>query len=208
MNISEFKKSYFSHYLLLEKDFKETTEFVALAKDNYNTFSVAYLKLLLTIGSEIDVMLEFLAKLYEPNTKEKGFGCSKIILKYEMDIKLLEVEVKNEEFSVFPWDCTSVPDWWTAYNEIKHNRYEDAVKFNPTRKYYQYANLQNVLTSLAALLSLELYAYRIIAKESGERLFVPAIKSIFSIKCSHWKDAEFGNGAVLIDGCLYVDTKM
>lgn len=205
MNISEFKKNYLNHYLLLEEDFKTTTEYVTLCKDNYSTYSTAYLKLLLTIGSEIDVMLEFLAKLYEPTTKEKGFGCSKILLKHETDIKSLEILVRNEDFSVFPWDCTSIPEWWTAYNEIKHNRYEDAIMFNSAKKYYQFANLQNVLNSLAALLSLELYAYRLIAIQSGEKLFVPTIKSIFNLKSSHWKDAEFGNGIVFIDGCLYID---
>ena len=70
MTVSEFKKNYINHYLLLEKDFQLTTEYVTLSEDNYNTYSVSYLKLLLTIGSEIDVMLEFLAKLYEPATKE------------------------------------------------------------------------------------------------------------------------------------------
>ena len=79
MNLDEFKRNYINHYLLLEKDFQLTTEFVTTSEYNYDTSSVSYLKLLLTIGSEIDVMLEFLAKLYEPDNNETGFGCSKII---------------------------------------------------------------------------------------------------------------------------------
>jgi len=87
MTTKEFKRSYISHYLLLEKNFQSTTEYVTVAEDNYDAYSVSYLKLLLTIGSEIDVMLEFLANLYDPTTKESGFGCSKVILKNEPDIK-------------------------------------------------------------------------------------------------------------------------
>ena len=206
MTISEFKSNYLNHYLLLEQDFKITIDYVTLEENNFTTYSVAYLKLLLTIGSEIDVMLEFLSRLYEPTTTVSGFGCSKIILNHEPNIQSLEIFVNNKSFSLLPWKANPIPDWWTAYNEIKHNRYEDALKFDPTRKYYQFANLQNVLNALAALLSLELYAYRLIAINEGERQFVPAIKSIFTVNSSHWKDAEFGNGIVLIDGCLYLDT--
>ena len=205
MTVTEFKKNYINHYLLLEKDFQLTTEYVTLSEDNYNVYSVSYLKLLLTIGSEIDVMLEFLAKLYEPTTKETGFGCSKILLKNEPDIKSLELKLRSEELIIKPWDCKTIPEWWTAYNEIKHNRYEPAAKFDSSRKYYQYANLKNVISALAALLSLELYAYRIIATQNSEKLFVPTIRSIFTVQNSFWKDIGFGNGSVFIDGCLYIN---
>ena len=204
MNVSEFKKNYLNHYLLLEKDFKSTTEYVTVTQDNYSTYSIAYLKLLLTIGSEIDVMLEFLSKLYDPNNQKTGFGCSKVILEHEPDIKSLEIQLRTEGFSIFPWNFDNIPEWWTAYNEIKHNRYESAIKFDSSKKYYHYANLQNVLASLSALFSLELYAYRLISIRENKKPFVPTIKSIFTIKNSYWKDIEFGSGLVLIDDCLYL----
>lgn len=53
----EFYQNYIEHYALLEKGFVATRQFVTVAEDNYATYSSAYLKLLLTIGSEIDVML-------------------------------------------------------------------------------------------------------------------------------------------------------
>ncbi len=86
---------------MLEKDFQLTTECVTISEDNYNTYSVSYLKLLFTISSEIDVMLEFLAKLYTPTTKETGFGYSKVLLKNEPDIKALEIKLRNEELLYF-----------------------------------------------------------------------------------------------------------
>ena len=205
MNIKEFKRTYINHYLLLEKDFQLTTEYVTIAEDNFETYSASYLKLLLTIGSEIDVMLEFLANLYDPDTKERGFGCSKVILKNEPNIKSLEIQLRNEDISVCPWDCGRIPEWWTAYNEIKHNRYEAATQFDSTRKYYQYANLRNVIKSLAALFSLELYAYRFIAIRDNERAFAPTLKSIFTVKNSYWKDMGVGGGYVFIEGNLYID---
>lgn len=205
MNTTEFKKNYLSHYCLLEKDFQSTAEFVTIEEDNYNTYSVAFLKLLLTIGSEIDVMLEFLAKLYDPNTKESGFGCSKVVLENEPDIKSLEIQVRSEGILVHPWNCSGIPEWWTVYNKIKHKRYESATHFDSARKYYQYANLKNVINSLAALLSLELYAYRFIALRDKEKRFAPSIKSIFTINNSYWKGIGVGGGYIFIDGDLYID---
>ena len=205
MTTAEFKKNYINHYLLLEKDFQSTTEYVTPSEDNYNTYSVAYLKLLLTIGSEIDIMLEFLAKLYDPTTQASGFGCSKILLSHESDLKLLEFRLVSEDLLIKPWECEKIPEWWTAYNEIKHNRFESAKMFDSSRKYYQYANLRNVIKSLTALLSLELYAYRLIANENNEKLFVPNIKSVFTVLNSYWKDVGFGSGSIFLDNCVYID---
>ena len=204
MTITEFKNNYINHYLVLEKDFQLTMEYVTLSEDNFDTYSTYYLKLLLNIGSEIGVMLELLAKLYDPNIKKTGFGCSKTILEKEPDIRLLELKLRNEELFIKPWDYEAIPEWWTAYNEIKHNRYKSADSFDSKRKYYQYANLRNVITSLAALLSLNLYAYRHIAQQNNERLFVPNIRSIFTIQNLHWKDIEFGSGIIYVDECLYI----
>ena len=37
MTTKEFKRSYISHYLLLEKDFQSTTEYVTVAEDKFET---------------------------------------------------------------------------------------------------------------------------------------------------------------------------
>lgn len=204
MNIIEFKRNYLNHYSLLEQDFKETIEYVTISEDNYNTYSVSYLKLLLTIGSEIDVMIEFLASIYEPEQRNNGFGGSKVILENEPEIKQLEIEVIDDGIIILPWECEDIPEWWTAYNEIKHNRYKSADRFDYKRKYYQYANLKNVISALAALFSLELYAYRVIAIKSEEKVIAPVIKSIFTVKNSHWKDIGVGNGYVFCNGELHL----
>lgn len=51
MNTIDFQKNYVNHYLLLEKDFEETKQYVTIAQENFEAYSVAYLKLLLTIGA-------------------------------------------------------------------------------------------------------------------------------------------------------------
>lgn len=204
MNTVEFKNNFINQYLLLEKDFENTKQFVTIAEDNYRTYSTAYLKMLLNIGSEIDVVLEVLAREYDTNNKESGFGCTKVIRGHEPDIKELEVKLRGDNISILPWDCETIPDWWTAYNEIKHNRNEIAIKFDENKRYFQYANLQNVLYSLAALFTLEMYTYRIIAQKNNIEMFVPAIKTMFSISNSHWKDVNIGDSAIIIGEKMYM----
>lgn len=205
MNLKEFEMSYLNHYLLLESDFAETIPYVSLAEENFNTYSAVYLKQLLSICSEVDILLSFTARLYEPVCSDDGFGCSKIILKHEPDIKNLQVQIKYNELVLRPWNCTSIPDWWTAYNEIKHNRLARAIKFDGSKQYFQYANLRNVLDSLSALFSLELYAYKKLAELEHKELYIPTIKSMFTIKNSYWEGSNVGSKNVVLNGCLYID---
>lgn len=79
-----------------------------------------------------------------------------------------------------------------------------AKEYDPSKKYYQYANQKNVLYSLAALFSLEMYAYRAIAIKNNDEIFVPVIKTMFSIINSHWKDVSIGNGAIVIGENMYM----
>lgn len=204
IKINDFQKNYINHYLLLEKDFEETKPYLTIAEDNYEAYSNTYMKLLLAIGSEIDVMLEVVAKEYDPNSNEEGFGYSKIILKHEPNIKSTEILLRDEGITVRPWECKTIPTWWTIYNEVKHNRNKTDRTTKPPKKYYQLANQKNVLYALAALYSLEMYGYRIIATNSGEKMFVPAIKSMFSIRNLYWADIIMGNGVVVIDGNMYM----
>lgn len=204
MNTKEFKKKYLSYYLLLESDFKDTFNYVSVEKNNYITYSNIYLKLLLAIGSEIDIIKKFVAKLFVPNFDEKKDNVNEIILKCFPEIKEIEIKARFNESLIKPWHYEKEPEWWTAYNEIKHNRLEDASKFDSSKKYYQYANLENVILSLSALFSLEFIAYRKLALDSNEKLFLPTVNTLFSITNLYWKDVQHGTGIVFIDGCLYM----
>lgn len=55
MLCKEFINTYWSQYILLEKEFVSTLHYLSLDRENEEAFSQAYLKLLLELGSEIDV---------------------------------------------------------------------------------------------------------------------------------------------------------
>ena len=69
----------------------------------------------------------------------------------------------------------------------------------------EYANLKNVLTALAGLYSLELLAYKIVADNNNEKVFVPVIHSIFQVNNLYWTNISNGSGYVLMDDSLFME---
>ncbi len=60
-------RNFWNYYLELESEFVETKRFVEFHKDNYNSFSVEFLKLFQAICSEIDVLGKHIASLINPS---------------------------------------------------------------------------------------------------------------------------------------------
>lgn len=204
MNTKDFFKKYIDHYMLLEEDFKKTFYYVTLEKENYNTYSSVYLKILLSIGSEVDILKKYLASLIKQNFNENKDDPNKIIIDFDSKFKELEVKLLLNDEKIMPWNYEKEPDWWTAYNEIKHNRLANASKFDNNKKYYQYANLKNVLYALSALYSLEMYVYRMISMKCEEELFIPMVKTLFCMNNSYWENIDHGRGSICIGESLYI----
>lgn len=152
MTKDEFLKICWKQYRLLERDLIQTDDYVSIDKDNYDTFSSQYTKLLLTTCSEMDSIAELLCSMHEDKIP---FG-----IKNKLDV-LIEEYPNLKKYRVntkYPYDiknitplakfADSVSDWWQAYNDIKHRRVEtnDAGRYNYTK-----ANLKNVLHAMAAL---------------------------------------------------------
>lgn len=161
----EFLKIYWKQYRLLEKIFIQTDEYVSISKDNYDTFSNRYVNLLLLICSEMDSLLgavssshkyQSILKKFEYFVKEHpNVKNYRVDTKYPYDIKNITPMVKfSEKNQNDQSDKTSeknkkrTPDWWQAYNDVKHRRAEQSEggRYNYTK-----ASLKNVLFSLASL---------------------------------------------------------
>ena len=198
MTVKEFKRDYLRQYCIIEKDFVNTIDYVSISQSNYTTFSPTYLKILLSIGSEIDVLKDFVCQSLK--TDMKHFN------EVEPDFSSIEVEIRSENILLTPWDTSdSFPTWWTVYNEVKHHRNENADKIDPSKKYFEFANLENVILALAGLYSLELLAYKIVADSNNEKVYVPCIRSIFQVKNLYWTDINNGSGCVFMGGGLYME---
>lgn len=189
MKRKDFIKDYWRYYLMLEQRFCETTRYVELTEDNYQTYSLEYVNELQSIGSEIDVLMKILCGFGQNERKNISDYCPKILEKYP-DIIEREVNVETLDDPVIPfkgWDKKEAAkslDWWTAYNDIKHGRVLNIRN----------ASLKNVLDSLAALYILEMYYLKEIAKQN-EELDIPNKDSeIFSLL--RWETKHISNANV------------
>ena len=70
MNTESFTNLFWRQYVALEREFLISTQYVTVSEDNYKTYSPAYQKLLLSIGSEVDVAIKSFCK--EINAKYNG----------------------------------------------------------------------------------------------------------------------------------------
>ena len=152
MTPQQFSKIFWKQYLLLEKDFLETDEFVTIDKSNFKTFSSRYTYLLLNICSEIDSIAEvyckvlgrkpknIVAKVRAIVTKTPRIKNERAITKYPYEV------IKPAPFQAF--DDKVAAEWWRNYNLVKHARAEEPSDSIPNS---QLANLKSVLWALAAL---------------------------------------------------------
>jgi hypothetical protein len=131
----------------LARDFAETVRYVAFDRRNYRTHSIEYLRLLLDAGSEVDA----LAKLYCKRRKRRlPKGAT---IRHWRGIILGETPAFPDIIiTVFQWHPFTPwkswkgsppknPTWWTAYNEVKHDRLKNFRK----------ANLENVTLALCGV---------------------------------------------------------
>ena len=146
---------YWQYFVALESDLEATTRYVECCEENYNTYSVAYAQIILSAGSEVDVVSKLLCNKVQPTSKAKNINHYRKILHSEY--KLLhdmEILIPRYELDFTPWKSwvsDKNPDWWKLYNKIKHQRHD----------FYKEANLKNALLSVSGLFCLVLYYYHV-----------------------------------------------
>ncbi|ENJ2786045.1 hypothetical protein AB0656_000452 [Vibrio parahaemolyticus] len=135
-------------FTVLESDLSSISRFIEFDERNFATFSTELSKLLLSIGSEVDVVFKQLCKVVDEDARRKNIvdyhkvlsenDCIKSILTETVSIPRFGIEINPFE----EWDADTRPQWWKSYNKVKHDRQEN----------YHEASLENVLRSLAALM--------------------------------------------------------
>lgn len=177
-NIFNFEEQYFSYYRMYERDFFNVEEYIAVNPDNYSSYSVYYGKLLINICSEIDSLMKIVCKKIDPTKNPRNImDYCKIIQSNFPNFNNEMVGIYNKNIDLMPWykweieikdnkACCIKPNWWDAYNLIKHHRTEKNK--NSKKENYKLANQINVLNSLAALYILEQYTIYSFCKDNLE----------------------------------------
>lgn len=166
---------YWKYYLMLEDNFLNTEQYLAVDEINYSAFSNEYIKQYQTICSEIDVIAKSFCKELDNSFRGNTINAyCKCLTDNNPDFSNRKVKLKDSSIELFPWKdwtytteiqanrpakiVSNNPEWWQKYNKIKHNR---TTTNNETGlPYYKLANQKNVLHSLAALFQIELYYFR------------------------------------------------
>ncbi|MDR2025587.1 MAG: hypothetical protein LBQ71_20615 [Hungatella sp.] len=211
MEKETFLMLYWAQYINLEKEFRNTLHYISLDPKNYDTFSPSFLKLILSIGSEIDIVSKVLAARIDAEFNGENItSYCKSITKHLPHFSKVMVKTLNEKIKLEPWrswDNNNSPDWWKYYNKIKHNRTgisREGVS------YYHYANLKNVLLSLSGLYQLLMYLYYNIAINTKDYVKTPLPGSrLFTLEGDFWNEVTIYNGDFAFelnmdDGCLYL----
>ena len=129
------------YFLSVERDFVRTIDFVELHSSNAATFSTQYAKLLLLIGSEVDVVAKMLCAKVAPTQKAKNIADYRAVLTgMFVGMHTVEIDIPRYSQKLQPWlswdtNVSKSPSWWGAYNAVKHERVEVDVQVErPTKR--------------------------------------------------------------------------
>jgi hypothetical protein len=144
---------HWEYFLGLVDDVERLSRFIELSEDNFETYSTECTRILLSAGSEVDVVAKVLCNRVSPGSNARNFEENgKTLLPLYPGIPAVDVTMKRSRLSFRPWsDWTSEarPAWWKSYNEVKHRRHDS----------FKDANVGNVLNAVAGLCVLVTYLY-------------------------------------------------
>ncbi len=164
-------KQYFPIYERLESEFTELTYVIELNDSHLKVYSLRMSELILRIGSECENASKSLLKMLDINAvdvEDMNFpALGKNLCQIEnFENKEIQViwpyqKLTKSAFEPFEGWKSGNPDWYKAYNKIKHDRDSG----------FQKANYENCLYALGGLFILNLY----LRKENIESSIQPSI---------------------------------
>lgn len=149
--------------MLLEKEFVTSMLFVSLEEDNFDTYSSAYLKLILEIGSETDNVFKEICGLQGKTTIRDYVGP---VLERYPGIVNQTILVNDSDIQLKPFDGWNPNHqnrrlvFWDKYNSIKHDRILN----------YKEASLETAITALGGLFVLLMYRINEIYKSDKDAM--------------------------------------
>ena len=165
-------QSYWPYFFALEADVNKLSRYVEFTERNYSTYSIEMVRLYLSICSEVDVVLKDLCKEISSDFNTKNITDYRQIISDELkDFNNQEAICHRFGLSFTPWKSwnkNNSPEWWSSHNKVKHQRNE----------FYNKANLENVLQSLAALYLVNVYLEFVKDKKINPQFTFSVIETI------------------------------
>lgn len=163
-----FYHDFWKQYIALEKLVLETEKYVAISKDNENTFSIQYNILLQAICTEVDVVIKRLCYDSQAEVHDM-YDYIQLITSHDLNFKDVKVRLQLYEMEIMPWKNIGIrqingkkqlicPYWWNGYIDVKHKRLIFSLsgnEFKISERKIRQAKQKNVLGALAGLFVLE-----------------------------------------------------
>ena len=180
---------HWNYFLSLESDVLNLSRYVDFSRINFECYSIEIARILFASASEVDVVAKAICIMIDPGSKAND------ILKYQDAITAhfkaltnFRVLVPRFGLEFEPWAAWNAPrtppDWWSAYNKVKHHR----------DQYFSMGTLKNCLNSVAGLFSLLFLLYKKQAEE-GELIPLPQLFDV---------PESFHDGIAIPEGKIHV----
>jgi hypothetical protein len=145
---------YWQYFLAIEADLEITTRYVEPNRDNFHSYSIEFARILLSAGSEIDVVAQVLCRKLDDRSEADNIRLyrEQITAVYPR-FPTMRVVVPRYGFLLEPWrgwERGETSSWWKSHNKVKHEH--DA--------HFRDANLENALLAVAGLFCLVIYFYQ------------------------------------------------
>lgn len=206
MTRTELMRDYWRYYKNLEDKLIATTAYIEIHRDNFAAFSNEYALLLQAICSELDNFFKVYCGYNLTDRKTITDYANSILSSYP-DIVRQIVSIPSRDIELQPfdgWNANTAAQslkWWSAFDDIKHNR---AGNFSS-------ANQENVLNIAAALFLLETkYCGMVADKDDKGRLTEPDIpdenSNFFELKGWNFRYIPLGPAFAIVDGevCIWM----
>lgn len=144
--------THWNYFLSLEEDFLHISRYIQFHKDNNETYSIEFARLILAACSEVDVVAKAITKNMGSSTANIHEHMSVLLPAYP-GIPQHKIFMDRFGMEVTPWENWGqgkAPDWWNSHNAIKHDR----------GNHFKEANLRTTFRSIAGLFTLLIYYLR------------------------------------------------
>ena len=160
---------HWNYFLSTESDVLNLSRYVDFSQLNFDCHSIEITRILFASASEADVIAKAICKIVDPQSNADNIlKYQEVITRHFKSIGSFKVIMPRFGLEFEPWSNWSTlqkpPDWWTAYNKVKHQR----------DQYFAMGTLKNCLNSVAALFSLMFLFYKKQA-EDGELIPLPQL---------------------------------
>lgn len=145
---------HWQYLITLDSDLKEVSRYVDIRPENFATFSIEFVRLLLAAGSEIDVVAKLLCEKIDSSRTYRNINDYRVTITNKFPkYHSMVIDIPQYELQLTPWDDWNQnqnPSWWTACNNVKHQRDRN----------FQDANLENTINAVAGLFAMIWHLHR------------------------------------------------